>query len=149
MLRKNTKAALSRYKTILESALKRQLNKPDSDLSKSIRAKRFSNAKVDRLNIFMNEYGLNVNYGRRPGRFPPPQKIRDWAKKYLGLQDAKLKRATYLISKKIAERGIEPTRFIDIVIDKFEPRITKDLASAYLKDIEQDIDKSTPTAKKG
>ena len=55
----------------------------------------------------------------------------------------------YLINRSIKNKGIRPYRFIDIVIDKFEPRLTMDLADAYRREIQEEVDAATPSAKKG
>lgn len=154
MVKRYTKKVIDNYKKIVVSELKRELKKPGSDLEKSIKAIKLRNR--DGFGIYMNEYGINVNYGRKPGKFPPPLKIEEWIRKHKikpkKLRSGKtptLKQQIFLVGRSIATNGIQPTRFIDIVIDKFEPRITKDLLDAYGKDLTEEIDKSTPSAKKG
>ena len=103
----------------------------------------------------MNEYGLNVNQGRSAGKGVPPQKIDEWVRRnstILKLKDTKpstIKQVGYLINRSIKNKGIKPHRFIDIVRDKFEPRLTMDLSDAYRREIQEELDKATPSAKKG
>jgi len=144
---------IDNYKKIVVAELKRELKKPGSDLEKSIKAIKLRNR--DGFGIYMNEYGVNVNYGRKPGKFPPPLKIAEWINKHnikpKELRSGKiptLKQQIFLVGQSIATKGIQPTRFIDIVIDKFEPRITKDLLDAYGKDLKDKINQATPNAKK-
>tara|TARA_X000001382_G_C3149039_1_gene172319 strand:- start:608 stop:1081 length:474 start_codon:yes stop_codon:yes gene_type:complete len=151
--KKHTGKVLDRYKKILAEEIKRQLNKPSSNLSKSIRGIKLRGK--DGFGIYMNDYGLNVNQGRSAGKFPPPNKIEDWVRKNssnLKLEDSKpstIRKVGFLIGRSISQKGIRPVRFIDIAIDKVEPRMTIDLANAYLKDLSEPLDKATPTAKKG
>lgn len=145
---------IDNYKKIVVAELKRELNKPGSDLEKSIKAVKLRNR--DGFGIYMNEYGINVNYGRKPGKQPPPQKIRDWVNKNksklriaANASPSKINQVAFLVGQSIARRGIQPTRFIDIVIDKFEPKISNDLLDAYGKDLKDKINQATPSAKKG
>lgn len=155
MVKKFTKKALENYRKIIVSELKRQLNKPGSDLEKSISARKITNK--DGFTISMNEYGTFVNDGRRPGKFPgkpPLQNIQDWITKK-GIKPKTLKsgriptlrQLAFLIGRSIARNGIQPVRFFDI-IDKIEPKMTKEIEAAYLKDLELDLDKKIPKQKK-
>ena len=77
--KKYTEKVLENYKKILVSELKKELNKPGSNLEKSIVGRKLP--KREGFIISMNDYGLNVNQGRSAGKFPPPQKIEDWVRK--------------------------------------------------------------------
>ena len=152
MVKKFTKKALDNYKKIVVSELKRQLNKPGSNLENSIVGGKINNA--DGFTISMNEYGTFVNDGRRPGKFPPRQKIEDWINKK-GIKPKTLKSGKtptlrqlgFLIGRSISRNGIKPVRFFD-VIDKIEPKMTKEIEAAYLKDLELELDKKIPKQKK-
>ena len=74
--KKYTTKVLENYKKILVSELKKELNKPGSNLEKSIVGRKLP--KRDGFVISMNEYGLNVDRGRSAGKFPPIEKINDW-----------------------------------------------------------------------
>ena len=148
--KKYTAKVLENYKKILVSELKKELNKPGSNLEKSIVGRKLP--KRDGFVISMNEYGLNVNQGRSAGKFPPPQKIEDWVRKNsskLNLENTRpstIRKVGFLIGRSISQKGIKPTRFIDIVIDKFEPRMTMDLVDAYKRQIQEEINEATPNA---
>jgi len=150
---KYTKKVLDNYKKVLVNDLKRQLNKPNSNLDKSISARKLDNKMG--IGVYMNEYGINVNQGRSAGKFPPIDKIKDWiirndiqSKTINSAKPSTLSQLAFLIGRSIEKKGIRPTRFIDIVIDKVEPKLTLDLANAYLKDLNEELDKATPNAKK-
>lgn len=82
--------------------------------------------------VSMVEYGHWVDQGRRPGKFPPVNKIREWVEQR-GLQlhnssaslETQRDQLTYLVGRKIATEGIEPTNFIeDPDVRDLELRIT-------------------------
>ena len=159
--KKYTEKVLDNYKRILVNEFKKQLRtKPSpttvsdgSNLEKSIVGRKLRG--LNGFGIYMNEYGVNVNQGRSPGIGAPPQKIDDWVRRNstaLKLKDTKpstIKQVGFLINRSIKNKGIRPYKFIDIVIDKFEPRLTMDLADAYRREIQEEIDAATPSAKKG
>ncbi len=150
--KKYTEKVLDNYKKILVNEFKKELNKPKSYLEKSIVGEEIKNRSG--FTISMNEYGLNVNQGRSAGKGVPPQKIDEWVRRnstILKLKDTKpstIKQVGYLINRSIKNKGIKPHRFIDIVRDKFEPRLTMDLSDAYRREIQEELDKATPSAKK-
>jgi hypothetical protein len=149
MVKKFTKKALDNYKKIVVSELKRKLNKPGSDLEKSITARKIRN--IDGFTVSMNYYGTFVNSGRRAGAKSPARgTIEEWISKK-GIQPKKLsdgrtptlKQLAFLIRRSIVNNGIQPVRFFD-VLDDIEPKLTKDIESAYLKDLELELDKKIP-----
>jgi len=156
MLKKYTQKALDKYRKIVEAELKRQLrSKPNpttvsdgSRLEDSIQGRKLRGR--DGFGIYMNGYGINVNEGRNPGKFPPPNKIDAWVRENsskLKLKDTKsstIRQVGYLIGKSISQYGIRPYRFIDIVFDKIGPAMTKEIEDAYMKDLELEFSKSTP-----
>lgn len=91
------------------------------------------------VKISLADYWQYVNNGRKPGKFPPPPAIRNWIEvkpvNPYPLQNGKtpsIEQLTFLIGRKIANEGIEPTNFFDEAkeqtIRDFEQRI--DLAIA-------------------
>ena len=138
--KKYTEKVLDNYKKILVNEFKKELNKPGSDLEKSIVGEKIKN-RIG-FTISMNEYGLNVNQGRSAGKLPNMYNLQDWIDRNqskLGIKDATpkgIRKVLFAIGNSIKKRGIRPHRFIDIVIDKFEPRLTLDLADAYRREIQ-------------
>lgn len=140
-----TKKVLERYKKVIVEDLKKELGKPNSNLSKSIVGRKMTNK--DGFTVSMNDYGLNVNNGRSAGKFPIPQKLEDWVRRNsstIGVKDTSpsgIKRVSFLIGRSISRKGIRPTRFIDIVLERVEPKLTQDIANAYLEDLNIELDK--------
>jgi hypothetical protein len=54
-------------------------------------------------------YGYFVEFGRRPGRFPPPGALATWVRRKLGQSSPRLE---FAIARKIARRGIPPSPFL-------------------------------------
>ena len=158
--KKYTAKVLENYKKILVNEFKKQLRaKPQpttvsdgSKLEDSIVGRKIKGR--DGFEISMNEYGLNVNQGRSAGKLPNMGNLEDWIDRNqskLGIEDATpkgLRKVLFAIGNSIKKRGIRPYRFIDIVIDKFESRMTMDLVDAYRREIQEEIDAATPSAKK-
>lgn len=74
----------------------------------------YTNNKVQ-ADISIASYWKYVEYGRRPGKFPPIDKILDWIKikpviprPINGLKAPSEKQLAFLISRKIARDGIQP-----------------------------------------
>lgn len=97
------------------------------------------------VDLSLASYWQYVEYGRRPGKFPPPDKILEWVriKPVLPrpLESGKLpteKQLAFLIGRKIAREGIAPTPALttatEITFDEFLGRIgeaiSADLAEA-------------------
>lgn len=151
---KYTGKVLERYKKVLAEEMKRQLGKPNSRLSDSIEGRKLRGK--DGFAIYMNEYGININQGRSAGKFPPVDKIKDWIirnniepRTFDSSKPSALSQLAFLIGRSISRNGLKPVRFLDIAIGNVEPKMTIDLANAYLRDMNEQIDKSTPNAKKG
>ena len=75
MVKKYTKKALENYKKIIVSELKRKLNKPNSDLEKSIVGRKITNR--DGFTISMNDYAEWVDKGFGPGKWPGRREIQE------------------------------------------------------------------------
>ena len=149
MVKKFTNKALENYKKIIVSELKRKLNKPGSDLEKSIVGRKINNK--DGFTVSMNDYGAFVDSGRKAGAKAPARgTIEEWISKK-GIQPKKLgdgktptlKQLAFLIRRSIVNNGIKPVRFFD-VINEVEPKMTREIEQAYLKDLNAELDKKVP-----
>lgn len=149
MVKKFTNKALENYKKIIVSELKRKLNKPGSDLEKSIVGRKINNK--DGFTISMNDYGFYVDSGRRAGaKAPAIGTIEEWISKK-GIQPKKvengktptLKQLAFLIRRSIVNNGIRAVNFFD-VINEVEPKMTREIEQAYLKDLNAELDKKVP-----
>lgn len=151
MKTERTRKVLDKYKKVLVEDFKKQLNRKGSKLEQSIIGRKIP--KVEGFRITMNGYAINVDQGRSAGKPPPMDNIKDWIVRN-GIKPKKIGSAKYnsldaqarAIALSIGRRGIKPHRFIDIVIDRIENKMTLDLANAYLRDVEEEIKKHTQDA---
>ena len=116
-----------------------------SALSGSVRYIVKRETAIYAVDLSLADYWKYVEYGRGPGKFPPPDKIPEWVRIKpvipRPMENGKLptdKQLAYLIGRKIAREGIEPTPALSTasasVYETFLARIgeaiTADLASA-------------------
>lgn len=96
------------------------------------------------VDLSLANYWQYVEYGRRPGKFPPPDKILEWVRIKpvipRPLSNGKLptpKQLAFLIGRKIANEGIAPTPALaaagEFTYDNFLTRIGEAI-SADLSD---------------
>lgn len=57
-------------------------------------------------------YGLYVEFGRPPGKWPPRNRLERWAKRKLGLSGKEAKNAAFLIARKIGKEGTKAQPFL-------------------------------------
>jgi hypothetical protein len=71
-----------------------------------------------------------VEYGRRPGKFPPPGPIYEWViRKGLASDETQAKQITFAIQREIATFGIKPRRYFARAMKK----IVKDVLPTEVK----------------
>lgn len=159
---------LEKYSQDIMSALTKNLQEEDKiatgNLIQSIKfpVKVFGTKYVATLS--MDDYWKFVEEGRKPGSFPPVDKILQWTiekgltlnplsnrrKKLIrGLKHKKLKKAVkqiskeklrkslaFLIGRKIATKGIEPTHFVKkVMTQELIDNLRRDIQKSARKDI--------------
>ena len=91
------------------------------------------------------DYWNFVNYGRKPGRYPPLFVIDKWVKQKPGFQGARdekgrfiqRKSLVYLIRRSIAQYGYYGIQFLDKAVNETIDKIADDLGEAAKQYIEQ------------
>ena len=79
-------------------------------------------------------YAEYVEYGRRAGKYPPPDEMTAWAYKRFQMQDWKLARNIgFLVARKIAEKGSEPHPFFNPAVKKNHNKILNAIRDAVRK----------------
>lgn len=68
------------------------------------------------------EYGVDVEQGQKPGRWPNVGDLMFWVKKKIKPPAKKLRSVTFLIGRKIFERGTQAQQFFEPAIRKYEKR---------------------------
>ncbi len=99
------------------------------------------------VDLSLADYWQYVEYGRRPGKFPPPDKILEWVriKPVLPrpLASGKLpteKQLAFLIGRKIAREGIAPTPALSSSSEATYDQFLTRLGEAISADLAQAVD---------
>lgn len=98
------------------------------------------------VSLKLEDYWKYVEYGREPGKFPPQDKIMEWikVKPVLPRQiNGKLptpEQLSFLIGRKIAEEGIEPTNILEHSIETVNNRFEQKIMDAINDDISNMVD---------
>lgn len=98
------------------------------------------------VSLKLEDYWKYVEYGREPGKFPPPDKIKEWikVKPILPRQvNGKLptpEQLSFLIGRKIAHEGIEATNALAHTIKEINYQFEKRIEEAITKDVEGMLD---------
>lgn len=98
------------------------------------------------LSLQLEDYWKWVENGRSAGKFPPIDKIREWIRikpiiPYEG-KDGRLpteKQLAFLISRKIAEQGIEAGNQLRDSISELKVDLDKAIEDAVSKDIQENL----------
>lgn len=150
----NTAIALEQTARLVNQRLAQGLSENNSDasgeLKKSISFNIKSSSKKIELNITMLDYWGAVDEGRKAGKMPPIDKIREWLtypnvrdKIRFGQNDSAFTESernslAYVIARKIGDKGTRGTNFATNV---FNSRlITQELPESLAEAITQDAD---------
>lgn len=139
-----TKGTVDSFDKKLQKLLKKNL-KDDSNtgkLSKSIKVSDKTTKKGVNIILSMEDYGIFVDEGRKPGSGIPVNDLKKWIKqKGLTLkgsknqsEEQKLNSLSFLINRKIKKEGVAPTNFIKEVLDKYTNGFVEDIAESLLDD---------------
>ena len=99
------------------------------------------------VSLSLLEYWKYVEYGRRPGKFPPPSAIRKWIEVKpvvpRPLKNGKLptlNQLTYLISRSIAEKGIRPKNILEKTLEEINKEYEDKISEALSLDLSNSLD---------
>lgn len=138
---------LNDFVSTYKSLLIRDNKKASGDLINSIKALNIEfNTTKYTGSISLKNYWKYVEYGRKPGKFPPPKKILNWVKvkKILpkpikGIKPTE-KQLAFLISRKIARDGIKPGNQFSEALNLVWTKYEKIISDAITKDLSETID---------
>jgi hypothetical protein len=131
-----------------KSLLMRDGKKASGNLINSIRNVdiAFQNGEITG-EISLASYWKYVEYGRRPGKFPPLQNILDWIKikpviprPVNGLKAPSEKQLAFLISRKIAKDGIKAGNQLQEALDITWNKWENTLSQSISEDIQRMVD---------
>lgn len=134
----------------MEKELDKPKNKNTGDLADSINLSVQRMGTTVNMTISMNDYGKFVNDGRKAGKFPNIGAIREWVKskgikmkkKPKGLsREKEVKTLSYLIGRKIKEKGIKAKKFIPTVdLQSIRLEILHDLKQYLIVEVQTEIE---------
>lgn len=128
---------INSYKSTLENKGKRATG----NLMNSIKGKVKISGKYIIVSLNLEDYWKYVEYGRKPGKFPPVNKIREWIRvKPILPQPSSgrlptVNQLAFLIGRSIARNGIKPTNALKQTINDF------DLVGKIYNFLEEEIQK--------
>lgn len=137
---------ISDFINTYKGLLIRDNKKATGDLIRSIKPIEieFSNNKMSG-SISLASYWKYVEYGRRPGKFPPPNKILDWIKikpviprPVNGIKPTE-KQLAFLISRKIARDGIKPGNQLEEALNLSWAKNKDNISYAISADLQEMI----------
>ena len=99
------------------------------------------------VDISLLDYWKYVEYGRRPGKWPPLSAIERWIRikpivprAYGGRRVPTTKSLAFLIARKIGTEGIEPRPMFGATLQNLLKSFDKALSSAVAQDVNRHID---------
>ena len=132
------------YRKFLETVTKE--NTKHYELSNNIKFNLQVNDTLFEIEFQAPSYWKYANYGRGPGKFPPPDKIEDWIIRRkitpYPTRSGKTptrKQLTYLISRKIAREGFEGSGFLEKSLEEQQDYWEDRIKESISKDIELEI----------
>lgn len=143
----NLERVLQEYGLEVQDKYKERLltddKKASGGLLDSVRYIYTNSGRKYEISLNLAYYWRYVEYGRRPGKFPPPDKILEWIriKPVLPRPNANGKLPTekqlaYLIGRKIAREGIEAGNQLQETLEDINNRYLVRIYEAIDKDIE-------------
>jgi len=146
----NLAKVLEEYGAAVRDAYRLELDHQDKiasgNLSTTVRYIVVKGTKTYAVDLSLADYWEYVEDGRPPGGFPPPDKILKWIEirpiipRPFNGRLPTIKQLAYLIGRKIAREGVEPTPVLEAasttVYDEFLERI----GAAITADLEEAVD---------
>lgn len=147
----NLVRVLQEYGNEVQELYKQKLANYDaiatSELINSVQYIYEQNGNSYSVSLSLKEYWKYVEYGRRPGKFPPPSAIRKWieVKPVIPrpLKNGKLptlNQLTYLISRSIAEKGIRPKNILEKTLEEINKEYEDKISEALSLDLSNSLD---------
>lgn len=146
------KAVLERYAIDVKDKYQQNLASDDATASgvliNSVKYILDFRENMFEVSLSLAEYWKYVEYGRRAGgKFPPPSAIRKWieVKPILPrpMKNGKLptlNQLTYLISRKIAEKGIRPRGILEKSLEEINREYEEKISEALTQDLTDAMD---------
>lgn len=99
---------------VLELCIQSLIDDGKVDTAQLIKTANVNRGYLVKQLVFPVNYASIVNYGRQANsQMPPPDALENWVRRKLGVPSKDVKRVAFAIAKSIAERGIQPTFFLE------------------------------------
>lgn len=122
------------YIKVLTNELSRLGKKSTGLLIRSLKSNIIENTKEIKIQIISEDYLDYIDKGRKPGSYPPIQKLKQWAR-IKGLREE----AAWGIATNIYKFGIKPTNIYSLVEQKTKLTTKDTLESIYAEKIKNEI----------
>lgn len=148
---KNTIEVLNSFGRLLvedykDSLIRNEVNASDK-LFNSVKYLFKSDNRYLEIDLELENYYWYVENGRKAGKFPPIQKIEDWIKikpvlpyKNKNGKLPTLNQLTYLIGRKIKEKGIQGKHLLQKSVDEIYKEIEDRLVDALSEDLHNTVE---------
>lgn len=146
---KHLTAVLGEYGEFLKNALTLNLLSDGSNASGTLANSLEYLVESDNGNfsvsIRLEDYWKYLNDGRGPGKFPPPDKIKQWITVKPVVPEVRngrvptVEELTFLISRKIAREGTQGTHFFDRAVEDTNAQYLLKIELAVSEDLEEEI----------
>lgn len=122
------------FARLLEIKLKEEILRVDAFDTGNLYNSVVVNPSDKGLRITIADYYIDVDKGSKPGRWVDENKIREWVKRRINPPALRVNSVTFLVRRKIYNKGIDARPFFDIAISEWK-RIA-------IQDIEERLSKS-------
>jgi len=143
----------------LVEEIKMQGHNDTGKLINSFESTETETGKKTTIEILFFNYGMFLNYGRKPGSYVPFAVLFDWVKRRLNLSGLQARSATFAINQKIFKEGSptkgalkysstgKRTQFIDDALKRKDKEITEAISEYCASVISKKIDIITQVGK--
>lgn len=89
--------------------------------------------------LYGNDYIYFLDQGRKPGKFPPVNAIREWVKSKLGIEDKMVNSVAFVVGRSISENGTaihrDKTKGIelDLLVNNMLAKLNDELLDHLIK----------------
>lgn len=137
-------------KNLAEKSVKRTASgkRLTSKIDNTGRLSRSLKASTEKTSLIftMEEYGLYVDSGRKPGKYAPVTKIREWVKskkikprdergRFMKMTPSNMESLAFLLNRAIYKHGIRATNFFTDPFEKEMKKLEKKIPEAMETDI--------------
>lgn len=143
---------LNRYGELLAVRYKSYVPEASGKLVQSVKYEFKHNDRIYEVGLWLEDYWKYVEYGRKAGKFPPIDKIKEWisVKPVIPrpMKNGKLptiNQLAFLIARKIASEGIEPKNILKRTVEEVNNEMLMSIKMAIMEDLKRDITESLVT----